>query len=352
MGTHPSGSQWLSLDADRAFTARIAAVAEPGFVLIAGTLLAQVVLSRLGAGSAEHYLYESALPDFRSAAVLQLLHLTVRYGIILALAAGLGAWRGRSTAISYGLTLHRRRFAELTGIGVVLGLIASLPEQITRLMAGYAHLGPGTRFWTLEARVPWDASFWLYMAVGSYAVVPIFEELFTRGYLLGRVRESFSPGGALLASAVFFTVAHGQYRHADPLAMSSQASLFIWAAICAYAVYRTASLFPAIIAHAIINVPMSVEVRWIMLALSVAVLVLGWKAVSSWTRGIAEMFRSVDDWPATSLALIAISVILVSIGLSPKMPYVWLAILGACSLLGLNRRSPWRTSTKTGIIEG
>ncbi|HEY2093121.1 MAG TPA: CPBP family intramembrane glutamic endopeptidase [Thermoanaerobaculia bacterium] len=344
MGTHASGSRWLTLDADNAWAARVAAVAEPGFVLIAGTLLAQLALSRLRVGSAEHYLYQLARPDFRSAAVLQLVNLTVRYGIILALAAGLGAWRGRKSAASYGLTLPRRRFAELTAIGVVLGLIASLPEQVTRLIADYAHLGPGTRFWALEARVPWDASFWLYMAVGSYAVVPIFEELFTRGYLLGRIRESFSAGGALLASAVFFTVAHGQYRHADPLAISSQASLFVWAAIVAYAVYRTASLLPAIIAHAIINVPMSAEFRWIVLALSVVVLVLRWKAVSSWTRGIQEMFRRVDDWPATSLALIAIVVILVSIGLSPNMPYVWLGLLGACSLLGLSRRSPWRNT--------
>jgi membrane protease YdiL (CAAX protease family) len=345
MGTHTSGSQWLTLDEDTALTARVAAIAEPGFVLIAGTLLAQVVLSRLRVGSAEHYLYELAVPEFRSAALLQLVHLTVRYGIILALAVGLGIWRGRSAARSYGLTLQRHSLAKLAGIGLVLGLIASLPEQITRLVAEYVHLGPGTRFWALEARVPWDAAFWLYMAVGSYAVVPIFEELFTRGYLLGRVRESFSAGGSLLASAVFFTVAHGQYRHADPLAICSQTSLFVWAAICAYAVYRTGSLLPTIIAHVIINVPMTAEFRWTTLAVSCLALALRWKAVASWTRGLAGMLRDVDDWLATSLALVAIVVFLGSVGLVPKMPYIWLAVFGVCTLFGVSRRSPWSTQT-------
>jgi membrane protease YdiL (CAAX protease family) len=267
MGTHALESRWLTLEEDTAVSARVAAIAEPGFVLIAGTLLSQVVLLRLRVGGAEHYLYDLAVPDFRAAALLQVIHLTMRYGIILTLAVGLGVWRGRSNARSYGLTLHNRPLAELVGVGVVLGLIASLPEQITRLIAEYVHLGPGTRFWALEARVPWDTAFWLYMAVGSYAVVPLFEELFTRGYLLGRVRESFSAGGSLLASAFFFTAAHAQYRHADPLAIGSQASLLVWAAICAYSV--------------------------------------------------------------------------VSIGLSPKMPYVWLVVLGACCVPALSRRSRW-----------
>lgn len=339
--TGDSGSVWLMLHADTVFPARIAAIAEPGFVLIAGTLLARIGLSQLRVVSAEHYLYDLQVPDFRSAAFIQLLQLTVRYGIVLALAVGLGAWRRRQSARSYGLTLQQRGLANLTGVGILLGLIASLPGQILRLIAAYVHLGPGTRFWALEARVPWNLDFWLYMAVGSYAVVPIFEELFTRGYLLGRVRESFSAGGSLLATTVFFTVAHGQYRHADALAIGSQVSLFVWAAICAYAVYRTSSLVPAIVAHAMSNVPMTLEFRWAMLAASVFALTLWREAVSSWLRAIAEILRSIDDWSETAVALVAIVVILISIGVAPIMPFVWLVVLGACSLVGIRHRSAW-----------
>ncbi|MGH9441458.1 MAG: lysostaphin resistance A-like protein [Thermoanaerobaculia bacterium] len=332
---------WFTLSPDTALTARLAAVAEPGFVLIAGTLLAKIALAEIAAGNAEHYLYNLPAPDFRSAALIQLLQLTVRFSFVLALAVGLGVWRGRSTAASYGVTLQKRSLPELVRVGILVGLIASLPEQVLRLMSEYVRLGPGTRFWALEARVPWDAAFWLYMAVGSYAFVPILEELFTRGYVLGRLRESFSAGGSLLATATFFTIAHGQYRHADALAIGAQASLFVWAGICAYAVYRTGSLLPAIIAHAMINVPMNLDARWGMLALSFLALPLWRRAISSWIRGIIDTFGRVHDWLATSLALVAIVVILVSVGLNARMPYIWMVVLGSASLLGLRRRSPW-----------
>jgi len=120
---------------------------------------------------------------------------------------------------------------------------------------------------------------------------PVPEEFFTRGYLLGRARESFSAGGSLLVATVFFTVAHGQYRHTDTLAIGAQVSLLVWAAIAAYSVLRTASLVPAIIAHAIINVPMTVPARWAMLAVSLFALGLCRKPVDSAHHGTPSIAR-------------------------------------------------------------
>ncbi|MGH7485785.1 MAG: lysostaphin resistance A-like protein, partial [bacterium] len=196
-------------------------------------------------------------------------------------------------------------------------------------------------FWALEARVPWNTAFWLYMAVGSYLVVPLVEEFFTRGYLLGRVRESFSAGGSLLLASVFFFVAHGQYRHTDILAIGAQISLLLWAAIAAYSVMRTASLVPAIIAHAIINVPMTVTVRWIMLVVSLIALAVWREAVVSWTKGMITTLRQIDDWLPTILALIAIVLLLTTIAMTQWIVYVYVTVLGMLALLGIRQRSAW-----------
>lgn len=336
-----TGDGWFRLRADTDVGARVAAIAEPGFVLIAGTILARIALSRLRTGDTDLYLYGLDRPDFVSAAVVQFVSLTVRYGTILGLAAVLGLWRGRSTAASYGVTLGQWSLSKLIGIGILLGLVASLPGQILRLVSQYVNLGPGTPFWALESRVPWDAAFWLYTAVGSYLVVPVFEELFARGYLLGRVRESFSPGGSLLAMAVFFSFAHGQYRHPDALALGMLTSLLVWSAICGYAVYRTSSLVPVIVAHGLDNVPMTLGARWAVLAAAFLALVLWRKAITSWTLGIIDTLRAVDDWPTSALAIAGIAFIIISLGAVPWAAYAWLVVLGSVSFYGLRRRSAW-----------
>src|SRR5215510_15242995 len=105
MTTHPTVSPWFNLHQQSRAVDRLAAISEPGFVLIAGTVLSRIALSYLGAASGEHYLYDVPVPDFRSAASAQFEHLTVRYGIVFGIAVLLGVVRGRSSAVSYGLTL-------------------------------------------------------------------------------------------------------------------------------------------------------------------------------------------------------------------------------------------------------
>lgn len=335
-------SPWLTLKPDTVIAARIAAIAEPGFVLVAGTLLAGIVLGHVQAGSVNHFLYSLATPDFSSAASVLFVDLAVRYAIVLGLAAALGLWRGRSSRVSYGVTLGNGGLGGLVGIGIVLGLIASLPIQVVRLANIYMSLGPGTRFWALEARVPWNADFWLYMAVGSFLVVPVFEELYTRGYLLGRLRESFSAGGSLLVMSVFFAFAHGQYHHLDMLAASDEASLLVWALILGYAVYRTGSLVPAIVAHGIVNTPMTANLYWVMLVASVLAVAACRRSVLSWLAGVTRLLREIDDWPATLLAVFLFVLMMMTIRATSWMPYTWLGVFCLGSVFGVTRVSPWK----------
>lgn len=254
------------------------------------------------AGNADRYLY-GAVPDFRSAAFSRLLALGIQYGIILVLAALLGRWRGRPDPASYGLTRGGRRWSGLLGTGV-----------------------------------------------GSFLFVPLCEELFTRGYLLGRVREAFSAGGSLIAMAVFFSFAHGQYRHVDPLSLGSELGLLLWSMALGYAVYRTESLLPAFVAHVMINVPIVLSVRWAALAISLLALVIGRRAVASWIRGFLRTFRAVD-WAATTLAVAAIVLLLTTIRLTSWMPFVWLGVLGLVSAVGLFGPSPWARRRPIAVPE-
>jgi membrane protease YdiL (CAAX protease family) len=337
-------SRWFTLKKDAAVAARLAAVAEPGFVLIAGTLLAHLILSYFSLESVGHYLYGSAIPNFLSASSVLFIELVTRYGFVLGLALLLGLWRGRSIPASYGVTLGDYGLLKLIGIGILMGLLASLPEQILRLVDVYVPLGPGTRFWALQARVPWNIGFWLYMAVGSFVIVPIFEELYTRGYLLGRLRESYSAGGSLLAMAIFFSLAHGQFHHANIVSVSGEVILFFWAMILGYAVYRTGSLVPAIIAHLIINVPMIVDIRWIILFISLVALVIWQKTFMAWIIDIVRLLRTVDDWIWTFIAIIVFLLMLITIDKTPWMVFVWLGVFGLITLVGLPRRSTWRVN--------
>jgi membrane protease YdiL (CAAX protease family) len=332
--------------ARRALVTGVAAIAEPGFILIAGTVLASIVLPRLGVGDAGHYLYDLRKPDFQTAARIQFFSLAVRYGLVFILAFVVGVMRRRWSLASYGLSNGGRALADLIRVGILLGLFASLPIQILRLANAYLPLGPGTRFWALQARVPWDAGFWLYMAVGSFVVVPIFEEVYARGYLLGRVRESFSAGGALLMMAVFFAFAHGQYHHFNALAAGDEASLLLWSLVLGYAVYRTGSLIPAIIAHAIINTPMTVNFYWALVAISLLALIFCRKAAVSWAVSIIGLLRNIDDWPMTLLGVVVFVAMMMTVGAAPWVPYVWLGVLGLATVPGLFRPSPWSPQSR------
>jgi membrane protease YdiL (CAAX protease family) len=342
-GSGNEKSRWLVLANDTTASARLAAIAEPGFVLIAGSVLASILLSSLGLGSSEHYLYGRAVPDFRFAATVSFVGLALRYGFVFGLAFALGLWR-RRPAYSWGMASGRRGFLSLIVVGILVGLLASLPIQILRLINAYLPLGPGTRFWALQARVPWNADFWLYMAVGSFVVVPVFEEVFARGYLLGRVRESFSAGSSLLLMAALFALAHGQYHHADVLAVSDEISLFLWSLCPGYAVYRTGSLIPGIVAHGIINTPVNCAGDWALLAASLLALGIWRKPVASWIGEIVRILREIDDRLPMLLGVIGYFLLMMTVSLFSWIAYVWLALLGILSVMGLFRRSAWRVA--------
>ena len=194
------------------------------------------------------------MPDFRSAALARLLALAIQYGIVLAVAALLGWWRGPFDPASYALTRGDRRWSALAGDGIMLRIDRFSAGADSRLASDRFARTRNTVLGARKTRAL-ERRFLALHGRRSFLAVPLCEELFTRGHLLGRVSESFSAGGSLVAMAAFFSLAHGQYRHAEALSLGAEAGLLLWSMALGFAVYRTGSLVPAIVAHAMINVP-------------------------------------------------------------------------------------------------
>lgn len=335
-------SLWLALRPDQSFRSRVAAIAEPVAVILLATVVARLLSDVVGIVDANEYLFrEEASPDFMRAARAEGLWHGLRYGLIIAIAVGIGSWRGRRTAASYGLILNRSASSQLIGIGVAIGLIGSLPLQLLHIIHAHVPLGTETDFWQLKARVQWDFEFWAYMAIGSFLVVPIVEEFTSRGYVLGRLREAFSPGAALLLMATFFALAHGQYHRPEILAVGQLLSLALLSLLFGLAVYRTGSLLSAITAHVIINVPLDLAWRYIALAISVAALFLLRREVAQWLTTLKTMMRQTDDWTAALASMAFIAIALLTLRTAPQLPYISLVVFTILAFIGLGVRSPW-----------
>jgi membrane protease YdiL (CAAX protease family) len=297
-------SRWFTLPHAKSLRARVSALGEPMVVILGGTLLARIVLRRAGLSGADQFLFrEGSAPDFLAAAKAEGIWHGLRYGLIIVLALLIGGLRGRRSPASYGVSLGGQNLVGLIGMGVVLGLLVSLPVQILHLVHEYVSLGSDTPFWALKDRVVWGRDFWIYMAVGSFLVVPFVEEFTARGYVLGRLRESYSPGATLFVMAVFFALAHGQYHRAEILATGQLVSLVIFSVVFGYAVYRTGSLIPVIVAHGILNVPLGLSWRYIVLAMTLSALFLFRRETGEWLKGLWRLLLNIDDWIAMLLAV-------------------------------------------------
>ncbi|MBI1393989.1 MAG: CPBP family intramembrane metalloprotease [Alphaproteobacteria bacterium] len=97
------------------------------------------------------------------------------------------------------------------------------------------------------------------MAVSSFGLVPIVEDLFFRGYHVGALATRYSRAATIFISASVFALVHLQYLRLDLFAILNVASVFVTAAGLAWTVIATRSLLPAMVAHAYANTPRPLE---------------------------------------------------------------------------------------------
>ena len=331
---------WHTLSRDRSWTGRLTAIGEPLCLLLGGIIVARLVFRRIGGLDADRFLFpEHGAVDFVAAARAEGLWHLVRYGLVVSLFVIVSAFRGRREKRAFAVSVGPDGWARNTLAGLVLGALISQPPQLLMLADRYFDLGPGTPMWSLIAESEWGVDFWIFMAVSSFGVVPLVEELVARGYMLGRFRESFSPGAALLLMATVFALAHGQYHQANTLAIGQLASLTLTSVFMGYAVYRTGSLIPPIVAHAFVNVPVSAPMSVIIVACGVMLLIILRRTVAEWVRGAWATLAGIDDLGPLAVTIGGVALSLLTLRATPWTPYAWLAVYLVIFAISLLRRT-------------
>lgn len=323
---------------------RLSAFAETAILLVAGSLAARAIAGAFDLGNraeVEALLYRGAEPHWLEAASAEAQWLGLRFGLTLIVAFLICWWIGGPSRKLAGLSRGERSLGELVGFGIVMGVILAAPPFVLRTLNELYGLGENTPFWDLMARSAWTPSFWLYMAVSSFILVPIVEELFFRSYMLGRFRMHLSAGGAVLLSAAVFWVSHGQYLKLDPVLAANSALVLASAAFMAWSVIRTGSVLPALIAHVIFNIPMSTPFRIAVVMLALTLVVVLHKRIGAAVAGFFQTLTATREW----IFLTAITVVLAAVAYvvrtyeAAQLPLIGLFLI--LLIVGLIRRAPW-----------
>ena len=127
--------------------------------------------------------------------------------------------------------------------------------------------------------------FWLFSAISSWALVPVLEELFYRGYCQRRLAEDWGEGPAIFGAACLFTFTT-QYLRPNAYSFDMLMGLLISAVGFGVVFAWTRSLVPCIIAHALFDIPMAIVWQSFLLA------GLGITAFVTW-RQAAHIVKSV-----------------------------------------------------------
>jgi Type II CAAX prenyl endopeptidase Rce1-like len=210
------------------------------------------------------------------------------------------------------------------------------PVLVHTLVDAFHPLGTMERWRQAFFDMSWRRwQFWLFAGILSYAVIPIIEELIFRGYYQRRLAEDWGDGPAIIGTACFFTFAHRQYLIANAYNMTMIASLFCVAIGLGIVFAWTRSLIPSIIAHAIINVPMTPVWQGALLV----VFAIG--AFFAWPGGVRAFRQVFTNTRVAACAALAVleTAYVIAAGRIGSMTYVAIGMLViAVALEAIDRR--------------
>lgn len=194
-----------------------------------------------------------------------------------------------------GFSRSGRSVPSLLIRGLVLGCVATLPWLALMSANSVLGFGEGVAGWQRIEDAPMSIDYLIFVFAAMVVIPPIMEESAFRGYVRGRLQLAFGSVGAALISAIIFVLAHGHFYGADAVLIGTQVS-FIWVSfVLAFDTYRSGSIIPAIVAHALVNLPIDRDAGGMFTALSVALIVtiMARKAVAD---GLQQVIK---DWAAT-----------------------------------------------------
>ncbi len=307
--------------------------------IVAAVMVQQVWTPSLGEALG---LAGNATQDFVAASAAIGVQFAAQYGVMAALIIVLGLARGRNRLRHYAIAAPQGGWRRAIGSGVIAGLLVGVIPALVFILQDVAPIGEDTPIWAALRGARWDWTFWLFMAVGSFAVPPLVEELAWRGYVLGRLGEGFAPGAALVMTTLVFSALHFQYLRPDAAMALTLVGLVLASLAFGFLTLRSGSLAPAIIAHAIINFPLPTEGNVVKIALALIALVAFRRSIGAEARDWARII-----WRASTLTVLpAVTLVAAAAYAAIKLPNgpYWIgggAVLLLLMLLML-KRSAWR----------
>ncbi len=339
--------------------ARLAAICEICGVYMVGQLLAFLLIRLLGIELTNPLETLKANPNADLLEMSKTLAgiLLLQYGGIMLPALGLGWWYRRRRLSAYGLTAGQpmKPTGEPIGAqlltGVVLFAVAELPGKLLIVLDRFVPLGAKAVTQQIASNLDWGTyQFWIFMAVGSFLLIPIVEELFYRGYVQTRLAEDFDAPTAILAVALFFTLSHGQYYLTlSPWTIGTLLTGLFGSLVWGYVFYQTRSLLPLIVAHALVNFPVRGAADFIVPSLMIAVILFYRDPIRAAFHQFGALFKP-ESFAKTWMMVVSLffSLFAILVTLAEDLALLF-GILALTVALGLEWREKWKSKTQEPV---
>ncbi len=278
-----------------------------------------------------------------------LLLLILLYGSYFALIVPINWWHRQRGRAAYGLTRAGRTWKALIVLALATAALTQGPVLVHTLVDAVHPLGKmepwRQAFFDMSW---WRWQFWLFAGIMSYAVIPILEELLFRGYYQRRLAEDWGDGPAIVGTACLFTFSHKQYLIANAYNITMIASLFCVALGLGIVFAWTRSLIPSMIAHALINVPMTPAWQGALLVVFVIVAFFAWRGG---LRAVQQVFTNTKATACAFLAALEIAYVIAA-GRVGSMTYVAIGMLLVVVMLeAIDRRIRGESLTANGVSD-
>lgn len=307
---------------------KIGALAELVGVFFIGSLLASLLFQAAGIKGHPLMALTGENPDMFAISWQTAKVLLLQYIGWLALALVFTIAQRRHPLKNRGITRNGKHFIALSILGVGAWALGDLPNKLIWVLDAEFDLGTSVPWREALLNAEQTAGWWTLMAVGSFGLIPFLEEVFWRGYIQSRLQESFSPIAAIVITATMFTFSHSQYHMLDGYHVATILAVFIGSLVFGWLYYKTGSLIPAIVMHALLNFPTTGIWMYMVIALMTVIVALNW---SRYKKSLSEIKYQLkpESWGLIEFSAIMF-VLLAMLGLS-QAPQ-WVSYLGYVGL--------------------
>lgn len=246
-------------------------------------------------------------------------------------------WHRRTGPAAYGLTRAGHPWKVLIVAALATSALTQWPVLVHTVVDAVHPLGAMAPWRQAFFDMSWRRwQFWLFAGILSYALIPVLEELLFRGYYQRRLAEDWGDGPAILGTACFFTFAHPQYLIANAYNITQIISLLCLAIGLGIVFAWTRSIVPSMIAHAIINVPLTPLWQGALLIVFVVGIFFSWR---EGVRAARQVFANTRVWACVLLVLVLTAYVIAAHRFKAATPIAIALLLVALILEAWDRQS-------------